>query len=457
MLIKLAFHLGERLSGLDIFTYHLFLMKSQWWDNDKIRYYQNKKLKILIMYAFCNVPYYRKVFDYCGITPENIKSVDDLIKLPVLTREDIIENYEDLKPKSYKGKTRLLKTGGTSTGRPLSITMGKESFARTYASFFRCWCNYNMGERVVRYMDPIRFKHDTIFSLFRDTLLRHKWIIIRENEEKTDVLEKKLLQIAKYNPKYIKGRPSSLSRLAELCEKENFRRIRPNSIFSNGETLFLSQRDKLESIFKSEVFDLYGGEGGIAAFECEKHNGYHLSSETGIVEIVSINDKNKLVKNKSEIGCVIGTDLNNYAMPMIRYEIGDLARYDPKSNFCDCGRGLPLIKCVEGRYSSVINNNGRVITEKTFEGFIRSIDFFKKINIPAYIQLVLIEGNILDIRVKKELCCTETILRNLKDIFISKLGKNYRVNISTVNNLIRTESDKQAFVINDVSTSNYKE
>lgn len=135
-----------------------------------------------------------------------------------------------------------------------------------------------------------------------------------------------------------------------------------DAIFTTAETLFPEQREQIESALHGTVFDQWGcRDGGISAFECERFLGMHLAVENAVVEICR---QDEAVPTGAE-GEVVATDLFSYAMPIIRYKVGDVAAMATES--CTCGRGLPLVASVSGRISGfLIGTGGRRIHGEFF-------------------------------------------------------------------------------------------
>jgi len=442
--------LGEKAFGNYIFSKNKFLLESQWWSGRKLTNYQNRRLQLLINHSYKNVPYYRRKFDEYGVNPEKVNTAKELHNLPILTKQDIKENFSDLQATNFKGKYIERKTGGTTGTAPSTFFSSQSSYGWEKAAFFRDWCGYKIGDRVIRYMDPERFKHNRLGTRIRDFLFRHSWLLIKEGDSK-EVVSKKIKYIVDINPRFLKGRPSSLSELAELCRDRGIKSITPRSIFTNGENLLLSQRKLFEEVFGCEVFDVYGGEAGIAAFECERHKGYHLSSEIGIIEIIDLYNDHKTVTVHSSLGRIIGTDLTNFKMPMIRYEIQDLARaYNPKEK-CRCGRGLPLMMSVEGRYGNLLSTEGKIITEKDVETILLKFPCFQNVNIPRYVQIIQKSENSIEVCILKTFKCANEYCKKIVEDIKKETHEKIEIKVKRVERLVKTPSEKQLFIINEMS------
>ncbi len=186
--------------------------------------------------------------------------------------------------------------------------------------------------------------------------------------------------INKFKPVTIVGYPSALHFMALEIRKNKIQLSHyPKGIISAGETLQLHQKDLIEDVFKSRIFNRYGcREVGHIANECSEHNGFHYNADDLIIEVV--NDKGKECK-EGEIGNLLITDLNNYAFPMIRYQIGDLGSISDMSD-CKCGCTLPKLKTIEGRAFDIIHGkNGNKVSGPfwtlTFRYKVKGIEAFQ--------------------------------------------------------------------------------
>jgi phenylacetate-CoA ligase len=155
-------------------------------------------------------------------------------------------------------------------------------------------------------------------------------------------------------PTVIKGYSSILQLLASKILAENISVPSPRIIFSDSELLGNDARCKIELAFRSKVIDIYGAyETDNAAYECHRHEGYHMAIDCLVMEFMQ---DGRSVKPGEE-GEIVVTVLDNYAFPFIRYNMHDLATYTDTP--CSCGRTFPLMKMIGGRtYDYVVKQNG---------------------------------------------------------------------------------------------------
>lgn len=334
-----------------------FLQESQWWSKKELECYQLHQLEALLKHAYENVPYYKKVFDERDLKPEDIQSKEDLTQLPILTKDIIRNNFHELLAKNIPGKDLFpVKTSG-STVSPLvffwqkSMTIPKEE-----AFIWTIWniAGYRFNEKRVdlswERSDKKLWQYDPlerVIKLFSSAL----------NE---NILYSYVKIIRQFHPKVLKGIPSNLVALADFMQKNRIP-IPPSIkiILCGSEMLYPWQKDLIEKVFHCRVFSFYGQtERIVLATECEESDYHHIFPEYGITEVIG--SDGFPVKDEEAKGKIIGTGFNNYAMPFIRYDIGDIAVWSNKT--CTCGRNYPLLRSIEGRENEyLISNTGELI------------------------------------------------------------------------------------------------
>lgn len=364
------------------------LMDTQWMSAQEIMNYQNEKLKRLIRHAYSNVQYYRDLFDSNKLKSSDIKTVDDLKKLPISTKKSLKEhpNYpnsmlaSDLSLKNVK----VGSTGGT-TGEPLKTYKDVHTRSYAWAAYWRwfTWMGMEPNEKTVSiWGEPIKK------GAFYKELVR-RLLNIATNAKIVDAFtldEKHITNIAhdieRYKPSHIRGYTSALCYFARQLERRNICAIQPKSVSTTAETLDPVQRKLLQRVFNCPVYDQYGGgECNSIAFECNAHNGLHIASEHCYVEV--LNDENDKNTYPDKTGRIVITDLDNLIMPIIRYETGDYGELS--EDVCECGRQLPLIKKIGGRTIDMIQTKtGVFIYGDYFTHLLNELGWYDKYEIEKY-------------------------------------------------------------------------
>ena len=421
---------------------HQLLEKTQWWSEEKILEYQKIKMKMIINYSYRNVPYYHQLFKKNNIKPNDIKSISDLKKIPLLTKQDIYNNYEILtsRDSTIKQQWSISSTGGT-TGEPLVFKLSNKSRDFDWAAALRAWQwgGYKIGDR---YLDlwshPEAIKTNIKISMKIINKFRRRYLINTYDISKEKIMNF-IPKIIKFNPKFIRGYSSAVYILSQVL---NEMEIQPQAVFTTAETLSQDMRKNIEKKFGCRVFDGYSGEGGAHANECEFHEGYHIHVEGVIMEFIKDNEYISF----DEPGEIVVTDLNNTIMPFIRYQIGDICT--PNEDKCSCGRSLPLFNRLLGRVSDIIKTpSGKLITRPSFFGS-TSIKKIKGLKTYQIIQIA-IDYVIILITVNAQYCkeSERLILSMANDI----LGDDVSIEIRITDKIPLASSGKRKVIVSKIN------
>ncbi|MDY6933075.1 MAG: phenylacetate--CoA ligase family protein [Spirochaetota bacterium] len=348
--------IGYRYSKVFWDTYY-FLQKSQWWSREQLEEYQIQELKRLLKYSYEHVPYYRRVFDERYLKPEDIRSKQDINELPILTKEIIRDNFNDLLAVNVdKSDLYLEKTSGTTVS-PLTLYWQKSKTIHKEESFI--WTIWNIaGYRFnEKRLDLTHLKLNNKLCEY-DPLKRV--MHISANSMNEDNLHIYVNLIREFQPKVFKSIPSNLIILANYVLRKEIP-IFPSIklVICGSEMLYPWQKKRIEDALQCRLFSFYGQtERVIIGTECEINSQYHIFPEYGITEII---DSDGLpIKLEGTLGKIVGTGFNNYAMPLIRYQVGDIASWCNEK--CPCGRNYPLLQSIEGRENEyLVTNTGDLI------------------------------------------------------------------------------------------------
>ena len=359
---KILIPLADKLKGRNLSGEIRNLMSTEWLSEKDLFDLQSHRLRELIEHCYKNIPYYKRVFDELGITPNDIQTRDDLSKLPILTKQIIKENFNDLISMDVNSRRYVDGSTGGSTGTPMRFKEDINSWNRLRALTFRGWrwAGFHLGERLFTLAGNSLVKKNTGSIKWFEKKLYDRIIIRNEKHNCTDItpnaLQDYYRSMMRYKPAAIRGYASSIYFLAKFIEQNNLSVCSIKAVFTTGEKLQPQYRYKIQQVFHAPVYDGYGAsDGGVSAQECYMHEGLHIGEEHCIIEIVD--DEGHVVQD-GEIGHVISTDLNNYVFPFIRYKVGDLAYI--KKALCSCGRKHRLLGEVIGREGRAIyNKQGR--------------------------------------------------------------------------------------------------
>ncbi len=340
----------ERYSG-KWKEYYNFLCRTQYLNPEEILNNQTIALKNILKHSINFVPYYKKNIDLKPNEIDSIKDIEFISELPIIEKKSIRESYKDFLSQKFNRSSLIrIGTSGT-TGTPLTIYIAPDARKLNYAFFARSkkWAGIEGFERSITLAGrPIVPSSQNTPPFWRKNIL-FKNLLFSSYHISENNLKYYVSQIRKYKPVFIDSYPSSIYRIADYIIKNNIENIKLKAVITSAETLLEHQRDIIEKAFQCKVFDQYGSaEQVVFACQCSK-GSYHINPEYGYLEVV---DKNNCKVKNGEIGEFVCTGFTNFAMPFIRYKIGDKGIITNES--CSCGNNFPIIKQIVGRNDDIL-------------------------------------------------------------------------------------------------------
>ncbi len=333
------------------------LEASQWWPPEVLRAQQFRQLTALLNHAARTVPYYAERLRQAGIEPGAPLTEAAWARIPLLTRDDIQDAGEALYTKALPaghGRSRKLVTSG-STGKP--VTVLKTAMESLYWHCFTLRDHIWHGRDLTKKLAAIR-SVDPDAAKYPKGLRRRSWgsatakifangPAVMLNVETS--IENQALWLKRENPEYLLTLPTNLLHLAEYCLREAIELPNLRDVGTLGGVLQPEVRDRCRQAWGVPVIDLYSAqEVGYIALQCPEEEHYHLQAESALVEVL---DAQGRPCQPGAWGRVVVTPLHNFAMPLIRYDIGDYAEV---GEACPCGRGLPVLKRILGRIRNML-------------------------------------------------------------------------------------------------------
>ena len=325
------------------------LTDSEKWSAGEIEAYQNDKLRVLIRHAYENVPYYRERWQELKIVPDDIRSRDDLQKLPVLTKEEIRQNTDRFVSQKTSRRRLLSRHTSGTTGKALHFYMTEEAVAFQWAVWWRhrlrfgvrpgSWHANFTGQRVVPiaqrtppYWRWNRPMHQVLINMQSLTPSKIESIIAMLNSQKFD---------------FYCGYPSFVHILALSATDAGLRLTSPpRVIFTGAENMLDFQRRDIEAFTGAILTDHWGSTEACGnASRCLEFV-YHEDFEFGIMEGIE-----RTASDPAR--AIVCTGFACDAFPFIRYEVGDAAVWKD-SKGCPCGRNSNVLLRVEGRCDDYI-------------------------------------------------------------------------------------------------------
>lgn len=438
MLDAINRHVFQPLAARKARSRHLEFLKlleqTQFDPPEVVRLRQLYALRNILHHAWKTVPFYRRTWAAAGVHPSDVKSLADLEAFPILTKADIRKHELELVSTSYDtSKLRVKRTSG-STGVPLTIRINEPAVQWKYACTLRSdqWSGWRLGQRVAKVWGNPEYRHFGWKGRVRNWLL-DRAVYLDTLNLNDDRIREFVSTIRRHRPGLIFGHAHSLYLLAVKLKQTGVMDIRPNGIISTAMLLHDWQRSVIEKVFNCKVTNRYGCEEvSLIASECEEHSGLHLNSDSIYAEP---NDGKLLV-----------TDLTNQAMPLIRYQIGDVV-VPADNRRCACGRGLPMIERVEGREADyVVTPSGQFIS-----GISLTENFALLIEGAAQVQIVQESLTELRIRLVADDSFSDRSRRQIEDLVRSTFGPTMRYEVELVDAIPQEATGKYRFCISKVA------
>lgn len=339
---KYLIGLAWKIRGLNVSKLHRDLMKKEGWSEAAWREHQNLLFLDFVKHCYEKVPYYKELFDSINLKVEDIKSIDDIAKIPILTKELARENLDKLVVKEEVDENLIAHTTG-STGSPLSYYGSKERSEHIVAGLWRLYsrCGWQPGEQIASIWG-FKNEHQSFLKMklrdyFSGITHLNAWKANDADFEKwfEAIKNKKVRIIMCYG--------SSGSRFANWMINNNKQYNGIRGVFSTSEKLYDNQKALIEQAFNCPVFDMYGcGEVVHLACSCKEGN-MHLNPDMSIVEEGDLNENGQRP--------LIVTGLRSRTMPFLRYTNGDSGLLTDKK--CTCGLNTPLMELKVARLSDV--------------------------------------------------------------------------------------------------------
>lgn len=373
----------------------------------------------------------------------NSVSLEDISILPIIKKEDLRKNIDDIFT-IPKGKGVISKTGGT-TGKSLEVVFTEEDMQERFAMLddFRNRFGYKLGKKTAWFSGKnLLTERDLKKNRFWKTDIFYKVRYYSTFHIKEDYLKYYVEDLIKYQPEYFVGFPSTILEIARYALRNGYDYPEgiTKAIFPTAETINLEMRSHIESFFKTKMYDQYASsEGAPFIFECLNGN-LHLELQSGVFEVLDNNNK------PTQSGRLIVTSFTTNGTPLIRYDIGDSIVLEDSNKICDCGNNNPLVREIQGRVDDYIYspekgkiNLGNVSnTLKDTKGILKFQVLQNELN---KIELLLVTD---DIVYNKGI--ENKLIQNWRD----RIGNSMELNVIHVDDIPVEESGKYRLVKNNI-------
>ena len=437
------FPFHERLKRHDSVRIRREMEQSQWWSLDQLEALRLNRLRASLDYVNVHVPYYRDLFAKINFHPSEIQQINDLQRLPLLTKAEIRVNTNALRADNATDLSRF-NTGG-STGEPLVFYIGRERVSHDVAAKWRAtrWWGVDIGDpEIVLWGSPIELGSQDRLRRIRDQLLRTQ--LLPAFEMSPDKVKGFLNTIRQVRPRMLFGYPTAFAHLAAQAEAQGLVMcdLGIKVAFVTSERLYDHQRKLIERVFGCPVANGYGGrDAGFIAHQCPA-GGMHLTHEDLIVEVI---DSHGHCLPAGEAGEIVVTHLATRDFPFIRYRTGDIGILD--SQPCPCGRTLPLLKEIQGRSTDfLVASDGTILHGLSLIYILRDLPGVEQFKIiqetHTLIRILLVTNDLFDINALEPLIRTDIQARLGRDVDVliehvvridSEASGKYRYVVSRVN------------------------
>jgi phenylacetate-CoA ligase len=332
--------------GTSLLALAFQLEQTQWWSPERLLEYQLRQLDNVVAHAAQTVPFYRERLAHWKPS----LSFAEFQQLPLLKRADIKRAGNSLYSQHVPPDHGKISSGVTSgsTGRPITFRETQLTKLFTMAVTLRdhFWRRRDFTKKLVAIREQGTNESRASWGPATDISYGSGPCLLLD--VRTDIA-RQIDLLLEFQPEYLLIFPSNLQALAQLCLQRNLRFPFLREVRTISETLRPGVRELCQRAWGVPLTDIYSAsETSYIAVQCPKHSHYHIQSESALVEI--IDDDGRPCK-PGTMGRVVVTPLHNFAMPLIRYDIGD---YAIAGGRCDCGRGLPVIDTIIGRERNLV-------------------------------------------------------------------------------------------------------
>lgn len=318
------------------------LLDSERWSAAEIEAYQNEKLRALVKHAYENVPYYRERWKSLKLSPDDIRSREDLPKLPVLTKEDVRQNCERLLATDVRKNDLLFRHTSGTTGKALHFYTTRSAVAFQWAVWWRHRMRFGVNPGALH----ANFTGKRVVPLEQQTPPYWRWNrplhqALLTMHHLTPAKIGSIVEFLNSQPfEFYSGYPSIIHMMALAALHAGLTlKSPPRAVFTGAENMLDFQRRDIQQMTGAVLSDQYGASEGCAnASQCPQFV-YHEDFEFGILEGTEIQPGNP-------VKSILCTGMANEAFPLIRYEVGDAAVW---GKTCNCGRNSRVLSQIEGR------------------------------------------------------------------------------------------------------------
>lgn len=413
-----------------------WLNGTQWMSTKELHELQLVLLQRLVAHVYKSVPYYKKLMNELGLTPDGIQSLNDIEKFPIMRKGDILEQRDDFV--SGKFTKWLLHTGHTGwtsdirlpLKRDLSSIINEHAFVRRQFD----WAGIGLKDKCAyltrRFVGSVNKKIDEPYAY--DAAMKD--LILSTFHLSADMIGTYASAMKAYKVKALVAYPSAAFILGKGCLDKGIS-LPLQAVLTTSEMLGDAQREIISRAFHCKVYDFYGSAERICYIHTCEHGSYHIVPEYGLTELIPAEPPN------DDSYRIVGTGFWNMAMPFIRYDTGDLVQTG--TNNCPCGRNFPVVKRIIGRSGNVITlPSGRTLGATAVECVIQEV-IYAMYDMPVQeAQMIHEDTDMVTLEYVALEGFSQNDAKRLKSVLKKHLPAEIKISIRRVNKISRTTVGK---------------
>ena len=436
------------------------MQRVQWRSTEELLSRSELKLGLLLKHAAENVPYYQNFFKQRGFQPDELRTIDDLRKLPIFTKSDYRQcEPETLCATNVPASLRIDRKTSGSTGEPFQFSLDQRALPIIFAShlFYDSWHGLQPFDRYLRIIAPpaaqaplpadastsVRLKRALTSQLqtLYESWTQEKISLWEVDSERAENIWQR---IEAFRPKFVMGYTSTLAAIADELLRRDLKLSHPvQGVITIAETLTPNRKRLIEKYFNAPIINRYGLRefGSWSAQSCrESPDRFHINTELVVCEVLRADGTPCA---PGETGRVVLTDLHNFARPFIRYDTGDLAV--AVAGDCSCGRGFPLLGPIEGRSLDCLRTpSGDEISPAILGHFL--FVYHDHLEAVRHYQLVQETANRVNLLVVPGEGWDEARQERLRSDLKQLLGDEMEVDVQTVSEIRPEKSGKRPII-----------
>lgn len=431
--MKLFYLCSAFLNFINVYIRLIFRSKSFFCTDDYLRF------RDLINYAWENIPAYRRLWEENGFEPSMFCSLDDVKRIPIIDKDFIRSNCQDMISRQYDfHRLSKVMTGGT-TGMPMTFYIDQYK-ARSKELAYQLWGGWHFWkhlqciDRTVTMRGHRVDKNLIASGIFWERNPRENGIFMSSFHILEENYHAYIEKLRDFGPKYIKAYPSSIVALCFLMKAHGDKAIKGlKGVICSSENIYQWQRKLVKEVLGIEIYSYYGhSEKVVCAFQ-NSQGDMEFQKDYGYVEF--LDDKGLDVTVEGEQACVVSTSLDNYYFPFIRYNTGD---YVEVASGDKCARRI-IGREQEFVYDNVGNKVIFTCSDEPLWDIPGIVAYQYTQRVPGILELHIQT----DCRFEKD--SISLILERARMIFV-----NFKIEVIMVSEIHRTSAGKYRYLIQHI-------